>query len=63
VTREIRGSFDGAIRIPLHALMLLFNDLAFLCIPRKSLKFHALLFSISTAPPTISLIRREPIGE
>jgi hypothetical protein len=37
-TDEKRGSFEGAIRIPLRALLCLFNDLAFLCIPRKSLE-------------------------
>src|SRR6266849_10160059 len=46
---EKRGSFEGAIRIPLRALSFLFNDLAFLGIPRKSLKFLTLLFSIPTA--------------
>jgi hypothetical protein len=46
-----RGSFEGAIRISCHALSFLFNDLAFLGIPRKSLKFHASLFSIPTALP------------
>jgi hypothetical protein len=49
-TDEKRGSFEGAIRIPLRALLFLFNDLAFLCIPCKSLKFLTLLFSIPTAP-------------
>jgi len=34
--------------MPLHASLFLFNDLEFLCIPCKSLKFLALLFSIST---------------
>jgi hypothetical protein len=34
-TDERRGSFEGAVRIPLHALLLLFSSLAFLCIPRK----------------------------
>jgi hypothetical protein len=47
---EKRGSFEGAKRIPLRALMFLFNDLAFLRIPRKSLKFHSSLFSIPTGP-------------
>jgi hypothetical protein len=47
--RGKRGSFEGAIRIPLHALSFLFNDLAFLVIPRKSLKFLTLLFSVPTA--------------
>lgn len=47
---EMRGSFEGAIRVPLRALSFLFNDIAFLCIPRKSLKFHWFLFSIATIP-------------
>jgi len=47
-TDEMRGSFEGAIRIPLRALSFLFNDLAFLCIPCKSLKFHWFLFSAPT---------------
>ena len=47
---ERRGSFEGAIRIPLHASSFFFNDLAFLVIPRKSLKFLTPLFSIPTAP-------------
>jgi hypothetical protein len=47
---EKRGSFKGAIRIPLHTSLFLFNDLAFLCIPCKSLRFLSLLFSIPTAP-------------
>ncbi len=38
------------MRIPLRAPSFLFNDLAFLRIPRKSLKFLQLLFSIPTAP-------------
>jgi hypothetical protein len=45
-----RGSFEGAIRISCHALSFLFNDLAFLGIPRKPLKLLTLLFSIPTAP-------------
>src|SRR5260370_36156334 len=55
MTKESRGSFEGAIRIPLHASLFLFNDLPFLRIPRKSLKFPTLLFSIPTAPtkPTL----------
>jgi hypothetical protein len=48
-TDEIRGSFEGAIRISFHSLSFLFNDLAFLDIPRKSLKFLTLLFSLPTA--------------
>jgi hypothetical protein len=48
-TDEKRGSFEGARRIPLRARTFLFNDLAFLRIPRKSLKFLTLLFSIPTA--------------
>jgi hypothetical protein len=46
---EKRGSFEGAIRIPLHASSFLFNDLAFLVIPRKFLRFLTPLFSIPTA--------------
>jgi hypothetical protein len=46
---EKRGSFEGAIRILMHALLFLFNDLAFLGIPHKSLKFQTLLFSIPTS--------------
>jgi hypothetical protein len=65
--RENRGSFKGAIRIPLRALMFLFNDLAYLCIPRKSLKFLALLFSIPTAPTKLQeskvLIERDGINK
>jgi hypothetical protein len=38
------------MRIPLRASSFLFNNLAFLRIPRKSLKFLTLLFSIPTAP-------------
>jgi hypothetical protein len=45
---EKRGSFEGAIRIPLHASSFFFNDLAFLVIPRKSLKFLTPLFSVAT---------------
>jgi hypothetical protein len=37
---------EGAIRIPLHPSSFLFNDAAFLVIPRKSLQILALLFSI-----------------
>src|SRR5260370_17336521 len=49
--KEKRGSFEGAIRIPLHASLFLFIDLAFLAIPRKSFGFPTLLFSsIPTAP-------------
>lgn len=46
-----RGSSEGATRMPLRSLMLFFNDLALLRIPRKSLKFLASLFSIPTALP------------
>ena len=49
-----RGSFEGAIRIPLHASLFLFIDLAFLAIPRKSFGFLTLLFSIPTAPTKAS---------
>jgi hypothetical protein len=41
--------------MPLHALLFLFSSLAFLCIPRKSLKFLTLLFSIPTAPTKIPM--------
>jgi len=47
---EERGSFEEAIRTPPHASSFFFNDLAFLVIPRKSLKFLTPLFSIPTAP-------------
>jgi hypothetical protein len=47
---EKRGSFEGAIRIPLHASSFFFNDLVFLVIPGKSLKFLTPLFSIPTNP-------------
>jgi hypothetical protein len=53
-TNEKRGSFEGAIRIPLRALLFLFNDLAFPRIPRNSLKFLRSLFSIPTAPTKVS---------
>ena len=55
---EMRGSFEGAIRISLRALSFLFNDLAFLCIPRKSLKFLTSLFSIPTAPTNACCFQR-----
>ncbi len=48
--REKRGSFEGAIRIPLHASLFPFNDLAFRRISRKSFRFLTLLLSIPTAP-------------
>ena len=46
-----RGSIEGAgaIRIPLRALSLLFNDLAFRRIPCSSLKLLSSLFSVSTS--------------
>jgi len=80
-TDEKRGSFEGAIRIPLRALSflsrnsilsplesvdldieflahtttpkgwpVLFNNLVFLRVPRKSLNFHWFLFSIPNTP-------------
>jgi hypothetical protein len=58
--REKRGSFEGAIRIPLRSPSFLFNDLVFLGIPRKSLKFRQLLFSISTAHCGLSQSRYSP---
>src|SRR5580700_119019 len=57
-----RGSFEGAIRIPLRASLFLFNDLGFLHVPRKSLKFHSSLFSIPTAP-TNHLLESESCKE
>src|SRR5713226_10761807 len=54
--KEKRGSFEGAIRIPLHASLFLFIDLAFLAIPCKSFGFLTLLFSIPTAPTNISFL-------
>lgn len=42
------------MRIPLRAPSFLFNDLAFLWIPRKPVKFLALLFSIPTAPTKLT---------
>src|ERR1700726_2311702 len=47
---KIRGSFKGAISIPLHSLGLFVNDLDLRRIPRKSLKSLPLFFSIPTAP-------------
>ena len=57
--REKRGSFEGAIRIHLRASLFLFNDLAFLRVPRKSLKFLTLLFSIFTALYWQKVLRRK----
>jgi hypothetical protein len=34
--------------MPLRSLMLFFNDLVFLRMPHKSLKFHSSLFSLPT---------------
>jgi hypothetical protein len=45
----MRGSFEGAIKIPFRSSLFLFNDLEFLRIPHKSLKFRPLLFSIPTS--------------
>ena len=39
--------------MPWHASLFFFNDLAFLVIPRKSLKSRQLLFSIPTAPTNL----------
>lgn len=52
-TEEMRGSFEAAIRIPLRASSFLFNfnNLAFLCNPRKSLKFQWFSFSITATFP------------
>jgi len=60
---EKRGSFEGAIRIPLHASSFFFNDLVFLVIPRKSLKFLTPLFSIPTAPTSISFLNKAQPGD
>jgi hypothetical protein len=50
---KIRGSFKGAVTVPLHSLTLFFSDLASHSISRKSLRFHPLLFSIPTAPTKV----------
>jgi hypothetical protein len=47
--REKRERLEEAIRIPLRALPFLSSDLAFLRIPRKSVRFHWFLFSNPTA--------------
>jgi hypothetical protein len=38
------------MRISLHAPLFLFNDLALLVVPRKTLNFHSSLFWIATDP-------------
>ena len=43
-----RGTFEGPIRISLRSLLFLFNALALLSIPSKSLKFRLVLFSTPT---------------
>jgi hypothetical protein len=43
-TEKRRGSFKGAIRIPMSSLMLFCNDLALSRVSCKSLKFQSLLF-------------------
>jgi hypothetical protein len=48
--KNVLVSGEGAIRIPLPTSSFLFSDLVFLYIPRKSLKFLTLLFSMPTAP-------------
>ena len=58
---EKRGSFEGAIRIPLRSPSFLFNDFMFLRIPRKSLKSHSSLFSIPTTPTHHFTYRQAPI--
>ena len=49
--KEKRGSFEGAIRVPLRALLFLFNNLVFLCIPRT--RFQNLVLSL---PPGFSQV-------
>jgi hypothetical protein len=56
VTVKNRGRFKGAIRIPLRSLSLFFNNLPFPRISRKSLKLLPLLFSIPTAPASLSFL-------
>jgi hypothetical protein len=56
VTVKNRGRFKGAIRIPLRSLGLFFNNLVLPRVPRKSLKFPSLLFSIPTAPACLSFL-------
>ena len=48
-----RGSFEGALRIPLRSPSFLFNDLVFPRIPRKSLKFRRFLFR---SPPPLPIL-------
>jgi len=43
LSQEKRGSFEGAIRIPLRSPLFIFNDLMFLRIPRKSADFQLLI--------------------
>lgn len=50
---KTRGSFEGAIRIPLRALSFLFNDLAFPGLPANSLKF---LTSLLSLPPLANFL-------
>jgi hypothetical protein len=40
----------GAIKVSFHSQLFLFNAVAFLSIPSKSLKFRLVVFSIPTAP-------------
>jgi hypothetical protein len=47
--KKNRGSFKGAIRIPLDSLMLSFTDLALRRISGKSSKFRSPLFRLPTA--------------
>ena len=46
---EERGAFKGPIRVPLHSLLFLFNNLALPSISSKSFRFQSVLFSIPTA--------------
>jgi len=52
---------EGAIGIPLRALSFIFNDLAFPCIPRMSLKFLTSLFRKPTTLSSVSANMR--VGE
>jgi len=53
--RKNEGALRGAIRTPPHASSFFFNDLAFLVIPRKSLKFLTPLFSVPTDRVSLQL--------
>jgi hypothetical protein len=48
MTSEKRGAIERTIRIPLHFLLFLFNDLVFPSIPSKSFRFRMVMFSTPT---------------